>query len=423
VRLLTIHAAKGLEFKVVVVADAGREKAGPDASDEFLAFSAATREAEKAAEDEERLRLYYVAMTRAIDRLIVSGAVGEGRETPIRWILSRLGCEQELHEAAEPVELERDGAAFLLRVDRNAEGPVSDTLVSDTEVAAGDQLALFGDLGPAPAALGYRLPELVEVPQPPLHRVRRLSYSALALYERCSYRYYAERLGGLRERRGTVVGDDVGGLAATEIGDAVHRLLELPDPEVGLVRAWYPFVTEDELTRIGDLVDAYRGSELGHRLGEAARPELPFAFEHDGVLLHGRFDIFERVGARAVVVDYKTNVLGDRDPGEVVESEYRLQRLVYALACFRAGADEVEVVYSFLEQPDAPVTTLFGRDDVAELEAELSAAIGRIDAGEFVPTPSDFACMDCPALNVVCAGPRLRGGGEMLSREAVVGAS
>ena len=58
--------------------------------------------------------------------------------------------------------------------------------------------------------------------------------------------------------------------------------------------------------------------------------------------------------------------------------------------------------------PDAPVATVFGGADVGALEAELSAAIARIDAGEFVPTPSEFACMDCPALDVVCAGPRLR---------------
>jgi hypothetical protein len=85
-----------------------------------------------------------------------------------------------------------------------------------------------------------------------------------------------------------------------------------------------------------------------------------------------------------------------------------LQRLVYALACFRAGAEEVEVVYHFLERPDAPVEAVFSRADVPELEAELSAAIARIQAGEFPPTPSDFACAGCPALDLVCAGPRLR---------------
>ena len=33
------------------------------------------------------------------------------------------------------------------------------------------------------------------------------------------------------------------------------------------------------------------------------------------------------------------------------------------------------------------------------LEAELSEAIAAIQAGEFVPTPSEFACAGCPALD------------------------
>jgi hypothetical protein len=85
-----------------------------------------------------------------------------------------------------------------------------------------------------------------------------------------------------------------------------------------------------------------------------------------------------------------------------------LQRLVYALACFRAGADEVEVVYHFLERPDAVVATTFDRIELPMLEEELSAAIRRIDGGEFVPTPSEFNCAGCPALDLVCAGPNLR---------------
>ena len=115
-----------------------------------------------------------------------------------------------------------------------------------------------------------------------------------------------------------------------------------------------------------------------------------------------------RDGPRAFVLDYKTNVIGESTPEEIVEDDYRLQRLVYALACFRAGADEVEVVYHFVERPDAVVQTIFQRDEVTALEAELSEAIARINRGEFLPTPSDFACAGCPALDLVCAGPRLR---------------
>ena len=145
VRLLTIHAAKGLEFKVVIVADAGRDTGGVQSSDEILVRPDGTfgfrvidpksgkkrgvfsyeevREAEKREDTAERLRLYYVAMTRAIDRLIVSGAIDpdrqQDRDTPIGWVLARLGLDGEL----ESGELERGEARFVLGVDRWAPRP------------------------------------------------------------------------------------------------------------------------------------------------------------------------------------------------------------------------------------------------------------------------------------------------------------
>jgi hypothetical protein len=56
---------------------------------------------------------------------------------------------------------------------------------------------------------------------------------------------------------------------------------------------------------------------------------------------------------------------------------------------------------------------VFSAEQAAELEAELSAAIARINAGDFRPSPDEFTCAGCPALNVVCAGPRLRDGGSV----------
>jgi hypothetical protein len=328
-------------------------------------------------------------------------------------VLGRLDAH-ELEAAGEgPLELVRDDARVIVRLDRRrTEVPARPAAVSGNGNGVG-QLELFAGqdfpalLPPAPA-----LPPLAEIPEPPLHRVRRLSYSALALFERCSYRYYAERVVGMRpaEASGSVPGQ--AGLAATEIGDAVHVLLELETPEAELrelALARYPGAGKEDLVRIETLVRAWRESALAQRLAQRAGvcSELGFGFEHDGVLLHGRFDLFQLDGERALVVDYKTNLLEELSPTEVVEAEYRLQRLVYALAAFRAGAKEVEVAYVFLERPEDVVTTTFAHTQTSELEAELSEAIRRIDAGEFRPTPSEFACAGCPALDVVCAGPRL----------------
>ena len=94
VRLMTIHRAKGLEFPTVCVADLGRSARPPY---EVVRVSAdgrlglrlsrsgcaaacppwtSTRSAreEREAEEAEERRLFYVAMTRAQERLILSGA-------------------------------------------------------------------------------------------------------------------------------------------------------------------------------------------------------------------------------------------------------------------------------------------------------------------------------------------------------------
>jgi ATP-dependent exoDNAse (exonuclease V) beta subunit len=447
IRLLTIHAAKGLEFKVVVVADAGRDRPPTD-GDAILALAdgrfgfrvadpltskrrgafdyEAVRQTREAEERAERLRLYYVAMTRAIDRLIVSGAIDResaaDETTPMGWVLRRLAARDEIAVAnGAPLELERGNARILVRADQFT---LADTVAEPTAIDTDGQLALFAE-GETPALPppAPRLPELPVVPEPPLHHVRRLSFTALSLFESCSYRYYAERVAGMRAGDGDVPGQE--GLSGTAIGSAVHNELEQVDlraPSVadGLeerVRAQLPAATAEELERIRGLVTAYCDSSLAARIASLAElyQERQFTFEHDGVLLHGFLDVYGREDERALVLDYKSNALEDESPDEIVERSYRLQRLVYALACFRAGADEVEVVYQFLERPDEPVGVLFTRVQIAELEAELSDAIARLRAGEFRPTPSEFVCAGCPALDVVCAGPRLRSAAPSLA--------
>ncbi len=287
--------------------------------------------------------------------------------------------------------------------------------VEAAKSAAEAQLALFaageeGELLPAAPTL---LP-LIAPPEPPLHRPRRLSFTALSTFEQCSYRYYARYVVGMPERRPVGTGD--GGLRATEIGDAVHKLLEQVDlaapsaPDLEQVRIWYPTVSDDELERIRAFVVAYCDSDLARRVAalDGAQKERHFTFEHDGVLLHGFVDVMHLDGTRALVVDYKTNLIGDSTPEEIVEGDYSLQRLVYALALLpgrRRG-----------RRGRLPLPRALGRRRLDDVHARPGRGARRRSCpresrafmlGAFRPTPSDFACSGCPALDLVCAGPRL----------------
>ena len=231
VRLLTIHGAKGLEFKVVVVADAGRDRNAPSA-DEILCLSDGrfgfrvadpvtgkrhgvldyenVKDARQAEDEAERLRLYYVAMTRAIDRLIVSGSIDSQRKadekTPIGWVLGRLDCAAELAGALEaPIELEREGARVLVRVDRTPpaaepvrvgrarrgsgrrrDRPARALLAGSSAAAAAARAGARADPGAARAAPARRAPALVQ-------RARALRALLVPLLRRAGRRHAACR--------------------------------------------------------------------------------------------------------------------------------------------------------------------------------------------------------------------------------------
>ncbi len=230
VRLLTIHAAKGLEFKVVVVADAGRERTSSDEilclSDGRFGFKVAhpdtgtrvvtssykdVKETRDREEEAERLRLYYVAMTRAEERLIVSGSVDRTKQrderTPIGWVIDRLqlGDELDRPESIGPIEVERGAAGVVLRIDRHIPASAAVEIATepgDVAIEEASQLVLFEGAGedvPPPAP---RLRDLVEIPAPPLAHVSRLSYSAISLHR--SLRLPLLRRAGRRDEAGLV---------------------------------------------------------------------------------------------------------------------------------------------------------------------------------------------------------------------------
>ena len=483
VRLMTVHAAKGLEFPVVCVADLGREGRADDtalrvSADGRVGLELASlagrgaaaldldelkREEEERAEAEER-RIFYVAMTRAERRLILSGATDTERwpaakplGKPIDWIGRALVPGLASGE-------EGDGRVRTVVCSPDT---LDDVLPAADRVPAAAALRAGGD-----GAAGAEPPAFPAVQQPVSLPLARLSYSSLEQYARCGYRFYLERVARLRDGAASaplvelvpVAGDDelgaepvrsvwdaagaeggeegqqlglplteavapapapVGGLDARLRGTLVHELLEHVDfsrpavPGEAAVAeriASYGVPSRDEdVADLRAMVDGFLASGLADRVRRArsVRKELPFAFplapeggaSGESILVNGVLDLYALEDDGGVmVVDYKSDRLDGADPAAFCDEHYGTQRIVYALAALKAGAPRVEVVHSFLELPDAPVSVTFEPAQTADLEARLTALAEGVVAGRFEPTddPHRDLCATCPGRPALC---------------------
>jgi ATP-dependent exoDNAse (exonuclease V) beta subunit len=247
-----------------------------------------------------------------------------------------------------------------------------------------------------------------------------VSYSALAAYRACGYRYYLERVLGLAP-----VEEAPGGaparLDARTRGVLAHLALEAIDfdrlraPDaaaLGALAAGQGIAAPPaELQALAGAITALLDAPLAGRLAACARVrrEHPFAFAlaPGEPLVVGVLDLLaHELDGGCLVVDYKTDRLA---PGEdlaaLVERDYGLQRCVYALAALRAGAARVEVAHWYLARPGEPVVASFEPADVATLETHLRAATAGLRAGEYgvAEAPHRGLCRGCPGRGGLCS--------------------
>jgi RecB family exonuclease len=203
VRILTAHAAKGLEWDFVAIAGV-QEGAWPDLrlrgsvlGSEVLVDVAAGRELGTVGRlaallDEER-RLFYVAATRARRHLLVTAvAAGDAEEQPSRFLLEL--AEEMAAEASPPRALTLPALVAELR------GVVVDaTAVPGRRRAAARQLARLAAAG-VPGAhpdAWWGLPELSdERPLVDPGQPVTVTPSTVESVQRCSLRWLLERHGG-----------------------------------------------------------------------------------------------------------------------------------------------------------------------------------------------------------------------------------
>ena len=358
VRVMTVHGSKGLEAPIVILPDTtGKAKPqGPtlmpatlaDGTEAWLmcpssakadcAVSRDVRQARVDRTDAESLRLLYVALTRARDRLIVMGRkMSRPKETGYEegswWDVIQATFERLARDRPDAVQRLDDGR---LRFG------------ADPEFAASTARA---------AVTGAPVPAWATTPAPADAAARFASPSRME----GSIRIPAPSPLAQTGTGGGVLGASLGRFRR---GDLIHRLLErLPE----IAPADRPDAARRLLARETDLDEAQRvemiaaafsvldDARFAPVFGPGSRAEVALAGTAPGlppgVAINGRIDRLVITPDRVLVVDYKTNRPAPHAV-EAVDPAYVLQAALYAAVLRRLYPDRpVEAALVWTDGP------------------------------------------------------------------------
>lgn len=406
VALVSVHQAKGLEWPIVCVPDLGaapprdgrravRHPSGalaaafadPEADRHHptAALEEAREEGRRAAAAESR-RLLYVALTRARDRLVLSGAAGRAGDT---W--------RELVEAALAARPE-----LAVRV------PYAEAATFRAYAAPGDGAPAAAAVEPAAAPADPGAPDEVGPPAlagPPAAAALRVAVTELAEQARCPRRGWLARRLGIPEPAGGAgaVQDDPD--RATARGTLAHAMLSEIDlgapplerrvqlAAVAARRGYDP--RAPGVRRIAADVARFLDGAAARRLLRAAaegrlRREVPFLLrlgggEEPACYVTGAIDALVEEGGAVAVLDFKYAL-----PRPGAAERYRLQLAAYALAAGRAfPGRRVTAALQFLRGSCAAVDVTPSAAALRRLAAEAPRLALALRGGE-APSPAEL---------------------------------
>ena len=419
VRIMSIHKSKGLEFPIVILAGAHKsinfmDATAPVLVDQNLGIAVdyvdlerrtktptiikgamARRIVRESIAEEERL--LYVAMTRAREKLIITGVVKDADKTldKYRGRAEQLAADGMLSFADSeniknyldmimPVCLmdsDKLKGSFKVMVDAGEDswvdatgtGEMSDEIkeaVTDKDVTIQSEVSA-----------GY--PSLEELPEyvsadNAMGRMKLTVSQLKAMQadddsEENAYMDESVKTALKKEacdETNSIIPKFISGeevqLAANERGSAYHRVMECLDYSVSVnldgVKADINRMLETG--KMNELqvksvnpwdINIFVQSDTGRRVANAmnngsVRREQPFVFEYEGQLIQGIIDLYFEEDGELVLVDYKTDrVMKDEAGEKELVKRYAIQLDYYAKALTQLTGKKVKekIIYSF----------------------------------------------------------------------------
>lgn len=391
VSIMTVHGSKGLEFPVVfvvnVVVDRFPVRNRSDVipiPEELIKEVGVEGLSDREANIQEERRLFYVASTRAKERLYLTGAQYYGdakrRKKPSIFLQEVLNRNVD-SEFQEEIGIENFTDDFI-HLSKNVD--MGNSIIPQKDMK---------DL------------------------IKKFSYSHLGLYERCPRKYeYAY-----------VLRIPTKGNAATSFGTTVHNTLkdfyallmrsreglegivEVPTLEVLLdlyeknwVSAGYDSKKHEELRKMeGKVLMKTYYKNFFSKEENPLKLEESFNWNLGDTAFKGQIDRIDLVGVKdgvqeVVIVDYKTGK--EKKPADI-KKDFQLP--LYALVAeMKFGLKVVGAKYIFVEAGSV-VEVDVSEKRREEAKEKLLETLESIKNGDFTPKPQAFTCRFCD-FNSIC---------------------
>ncbi len=437
VQLMTAHRAKGLEWRVVVVAGV-QEGSWPDlrrrgsllGADQLSSAGEVLPHSTAAMLAEER-RLFYVAVTRARSRLVVTAVASSdpAGDQPSRFLETLgVGVQHRAGRPGRPLSV----AALVGELRRIAAHPDTDARLRDAAVArlgrladsrvAGSPLTGFADPG---AWWGSRERTHSDAPLRAEDQPLRLTASTVAAINDCPLRWFLSRQAAGEAGRSAALGfgsvihvlaESVAGRGPVEADELIERLDSVWDQ----LHFDSPWIARRERGEAEQMLRRFARWHNERPQRSAVAAEVPFEVHTvdrsgDDVVLTGAVDRLERdATGEVMVIDFKT---GKQVPSrQQVQSDLQLgfYQLAASAGAFASACGEevrcggAELVHLRTASEGFPEVRVQPRadDDLDDtVQTALTAAVGVLRREEFAATGNPH-CSRCPFVRTCPASGR-----------------
>jgi ATP-dependent helicase/nuclease subunit A len=415
VQIMTIHAAKGLEFPVVILpylegnfrydaapyldTELGLGFELPDPEDDTKTvrplIAKLIKLAGKNRTEAEEKRVFYVGATRARDMLILAGNFDPKNSKPsyLRWTMDSLGLSQM--PVTKKIKRESPTKIWTMTETGHELKEVNHAFEIEFITSSADIEIEDKDIFPKKAPANF---DNILLDRFKSHAYNEFfSATQIQTYKQCPTKYYLRYRLGMPEAIGVEEFDeeseDSDMILGQLVGKMTHELFQIVDPiwqeeekikeQLDTILVRNGVIDPDKITgykaQVFENVEKYIGSEFGKRIHSLNEffCEQSIIATFDDEFLTGTIDrTFRNEGGHWERLDYKTDEIDGRNLSDYA-GYYEHQMAFYALLIKRSFPVQPSVTATlfFTKHPDNPQTSHFGGEVLGRIEEEIRESI------------------------------------------------